>query len=52
MNKQMGAWLGTENSKVVKKELKSVKKDVTDKLKDIDVEDVTETAKSFIDGFF
>jgi len=52
MNKQMGAWLGTEKSEVVKKELKNVQKDVTDKLKTIDVEDVTETAKSFIDGFF
>ena len=40
MNKQMGAWLGTQNSEVVKKELKSVKKDVT------------QTAKSILDGFF
>ena len=52
MNKQMGAWLGTEKSEVVNKELINVQKDVTDKLKTIDVEDVTETAKSFIDGFF
>jgi hypothetical protein len=52
MNKQMGAWLGTEKSEVVKRELKSVKKDVAEKLKEIDVDDVTETAKSFIDGFF
>ncbi len=52
MNKQMGAWLGTQNSEVVKKELKSVKKDVTKKLKEIDVDDVTQTAKSILDGFF
>jgi hypothetical protein len=52
MNKQMGAWLGTENSEVVKKELKSVKQDVSKKLEEIDVEDVTETAKSFINSFF
>jgi hypothetical protein len=53
MNKQMGAWLGTEKSEVVKRELKGVKKDVVKKLEDIDVvEDVTETAKSLLNGFF
>jgi len=53
MNKQMGAWLGTEKSDVVKKELKSVKKDVVKKLEDIDVvDDVTQTAKSLLNGFF
>ncbi len=52
MNKQMGAWLGTQKSEVVKKELKSVKKDVTEKLKEINVDDVTQTAKSILNGFF
>jgi hypothetical protein len=53
MNKQMGAWLGTEKSDVVKKELNGVKKDVVKKLEDIDVvDDVTQTAKSLLNGFF
>jgi len=52
MSKQMGAWLGTEKSEVVKKEIKSVKEDIAKKLKEIDVEDVTDTAKSLINGFF
>jgi len=51
MGKQMGAWFGTEKSEVVKKELRDVKEDVSKKLKEIDVEDVTDTAKSLINGF-
>ena len=52
MNKQMGAWLGTGRRDEVKKELKDVSEDVTNKIKDMDVEDVADTAKSLIDSFF
>ena len=52
MKKQMSSLLGIERSEVVKKELKSVKKDVVSKLTEIDTDDVTDKAKSLINGFF
>ena len=52
MNKQMGAWLGTENSEVIKKELKNRTKEVKEKLKDVDLKNVTDGAKLLMDGFF
>ena len=48
MNKQLGGWLGTGEREAIK----NVQEDVEDTLKRIDVEDVTEKAKSFINGLF
>jgi len=52
MSKQMGVWLGTEKSEEVKKELKNVQKDIEKELKKIDMEEVSDAAKSLINGFF
>jgi len=52
MNKQMDTWLGIENSEMLKSELTNVKEDVAEKINAIDVQEVTETAESFINSFF
>jgi hypothetical protein len=41
MNKQLGSLFGTDKQETIKKELKS-----------IDIDDVTNTAKSLMDSFF
>lgn len=55
VNKQMNLLLGTQKSEEVKKELKSVKQDVDkkiDKFNDINLEDVKDRAKLFLNNFF
>lgn len=48
MNKQLSGWLGTNKEEVIKE----VKDEVKEQLKELDVDDVTQKAKSLIDGFF
>ena len=52
LNKRLGDLLGTKNRESIKKEFKSVKKDVTKTLEKIDVKSVKEKAKSFLNDFF
>ena len=52
MNKQLGSWLGTEKKEAITKELRDVQKDMSEKLENLDVDDVTNGAKSLMNSFF
>jgi len=53
LNKQLSGLFGTTNKKeILDRGLNSVKKDITNQLKEIDIDGVTNKAKNIIEGFF
>ena len=52
LRKRLGSWLGGEKKETVKKELNSIKEDVSNTLNKVDVNSVKEKAKSFLKDFF
>ena len=52
MNRQIGSFFGMTNGENVKKKLKSRSKEFEDKLDNLEINDVTQKAKSLMNGFF
>jgi hypothetical protein len=52
LKRKLGNWLGTNKKKVTNSKPVEVKKDFSQRLKEMDMDKVKEKAKSLLDGFF